>query len=442
MNLTHTNAQQEQRFWIFQDRFNGHNGNYLSFLSEVIKEMKNNQFKYKEPSRYYKIIDRTIKYLTVIYNLNLSSKKAIQENDQIKKIREIIKLVPLPNTCKVKLSTKVKRKDAEGNDYDVDLDSDFEIEKPKDALNWPKGWLESVGEREVSNYIKNMVDAAVNGPALDVICNMGMARDRTGFETIERLADVYGRNAALIVQIPWNFLWGNNSMVYDWNNYKHQIDGNEYTRIHPQNTPAVIHQAVKGLHKYDNSFRLLDHIRCSVGEFPTWDEFKEAVDKFMGDVHRSHFVTNVFSNHNGLSAMNTAGVLEADDENDEVIQVNYIANEFRGRYQNKNKKGYDKNKGNNGKNGQSNYTKQQQGNNPQVSDKPNPQKGKGKGKGKNKKPERMCLWCGEKTHYSNQCKTFGNGKWDGKQCNKCKGYGHPQDLCTTPSKKIKENTKK
>ena len=170
-----------------------------------------------------------------------------------------------------------------------------------------------------------MVDAAVSGPAMEVICSMGMARDRTGFETIERLADVYGRNAALIVQIPWSFVWGNNSMVYDWNNYKHQIDGNEYTRLHPQNTPAVIHQAVKGLHKYENSYRLLDHIRCSVGEFPKWDDFKTAVDKFLGDVHRSHFVTNVFTNHNGLQAMNTAGILVPDDKDDEVVQINYIA---------------------------------------------------------------------------------------------------------------------
>ena len=351
-------------------------------------------------------------------------------NIETERIREIIKFVPLPSTSVKKLTAKVKRKDENGDEYEIDPDSDFEIEKPEDPLNWPKGWMDTVGEREVSNYIKNMVDAAVAGPAMEVISSMGMARDRTGFETIERLADVYGRNASLIVQIPWSFHWGNNSMIYDWNNYKHQIDGNEYTRIHPQNVPAVIHQAVKGLHTYDNSFRLLDHIRCSVGEFPTWEEFKDAVNKFLGDPHRSHFVTNMYTNHNGLQAMNTAGIFASDDKDDDAIQINYIANEFRGKFQKK--KGNDKNKGQYGNN-ESKTANQ----NPQASDKSNPQNG-----GKKPKSERMCLWCGEKSHYSNQCKTFGNGKWDGKQCNRCKGWGHPQDLCTNPSRKTKDKNSK
>ena len=55
-----------------------------------------------------------------------------------------------------------------------------------------------------------------------------------------------------------------------------------------------------------------------------------------------------------------------------------------------------------------------------------------------KKGKKSCAWCGENSHQTDKCETFGNGKWDKKQCNRCKGYGHPQEMCVTPIKKNRQ----
>ena len=85
----------------------------------------------------------------------------------------------------------------------------------------------------------------------------------------------------------------------------------------------------------------------------------------------------------------------------------------------------------------------------------NKNKKKGKGKGKNndkkstennkpnsqqksqqtntaKQEPRKCYWCGMTNHRHFECRTRGNGKWEKKQCNRCKGYGHPPEVCSTP----------
>ena len=37
--LAHTNATQEQRYWVHTEKFNGYNGNFLSFINELAKEI-------------------------------------------------------------------------------------------------------------------------------------------------------------------------------------------------------------------------------------------------------------------------------------------------------------------------------------------------------------------------------------------------------------------
>ena len=155
----------------------------------------------------------------------------------VKQIREIIKHVPLPARTKEAEKQRkaiVKRKNSAGVEEQFEITSDFECEKPAEATAWPKGWCDTPQEREVSNYIKNVIDAAIIGPAKEVVMNMGMSRDRTGFETVERLAEVYGRNAAHIVMMPYNFVWGKNSLIEDWSNYKHKIENTKLRKNHQQ----------------------------------------------------------------------------------------------------------------------------------------------------------------------------------------------------------------
>ena len=60
-------------------------------------------------------------------------------------------------------------------------DSDMEISAPKGeaGLAYPKGWCKSTAEREVWEFLKNTIEGALQGAALEVVNAMGMPRDRT-----------------------------------------------------------------------------------------------------------------------------------------------------------------------------------------------------------------------------------------------------------------------
>ena len=420
MAVTHTSAIQEQRFWTQSEKFNGLNGNFLAYMSEVRKEMLHHLANKGEKTRQYKVIERACKYITLIYNYNIGSDTQLRECKAIIKLREVIKYVPLPKvqketTRKYTITrTRAATETTAESTYTEELTSDVEMDPPEEAKGWPKGWCDNTQEREVSEYIKNVIESSVTGAALEVVKNMGMPRDRTGFDTVERLAKVYGRDAGMINCLPANFVWGCGSLVSDWTSYKHQLDSTEYVRVHPTNEPMMVQCALQGFDQYNNSYRVLDHVRTNAGENPKWEKFKEVVDKFIGDTYRSQFCTAMYQNHNGLQAMTAAGVLEKIPDNpteyDEYM-INYVANQFQGK------------------------------------------KAKAKGKGFNKKPEskptkaqfdsqasnrtkQKCAWCNDKSHLTYQCKTYGNGKFKDKKCNRCGGIGHPQGACINPPKEI------
>ena len=154
--------------------------------------MINVERKHREGTREHKIIERSAKYIDLIYSLSLSSKKDIENCQQTQEFREIIRRCPLPvkKGNEHKTTIKVKRRNAAGVEYDADINSDYEKEIPKSIPGFPKGWFVDESEREVSDYIKFMVESALAGPALEAVSNIGLARDRNGFEVIEKLADV------------------------------------------------------------------------------------------------------------------------------------------------------------------------------------------------------------------------------------------------------------
>ena len=79
---------------------------------------------------------------------------------------------------------------------------------------------ENKDEREVGAYLLKMIEASIDGTALEVVVAMGNPKDRNGFLAIERLADVYGRKASHIAMMPQLFTWGTgNNLPHGWNNY-------------------------------------------------------------------------------------------------------------------------------------------------------------------------------------------------------------------------------
>ena len=406
---THTSVIQEQRWWSQTSKFSGLNGTFLGFINELKKELEHNLRKQKEKTRNWVICSRALKYVTIIHNFSLSTKKDLDENPNLKKMRQCIDHVPLP---KVAASQSVV---VPIDGIDVEISSDVELEPPAGttAIGFPKGWLKTESAREVSTYLKNVIESAVTGPALDTIKHMGMARDRNGFDTLERLAFTYGRDAGQVVNLPHNFVWGQGDLAVDWTNYKQMLDTCEYIQIHPTNESAMVSCALMGFEQYNNSYRILDNIRTRVGERPNWKQFKEAVDTFLGDIYRRQFETAMLKNTDNIQAMTASSVFAQT-----TPQINYVHSQFRGK--------------------QMKYNKEKKG------------KGKGRGNKQPKQPEQnkpteqqsdvnmksnKCAWCDMTNHASHECKSYGKGKWEGKQCNRCKGYGHPPSLCPSPGKK-------
>ena len=237
-----------------------------------------------------------------------------------------------------------------------------------------------------------------------------MSRDRNGFDTIARLAHTYGRDAGQVTNLPHNFVWGKGDLAVDWNNYKQMLDTCEYIAIHPQNESSMVTCALIGFEQYNNSYRILDNVRTQAGERPTWNDFKTAVDNFLGDIWRRQFETAMVKNVDNIQAMTASSVFAQT-----TPQINYVNSQFRGK-QMKSNKGKGKGRGNK----QPKQTEQYKPTEPSTDVKMKMNK---------------CAWCDMTNHASYECKTFGKGRWDGKQCNRCKGYNHPPSICPSPGKK-------
>ena len=419
--LSHTNATQEQRYWVHTEKFNGYNGNFLSFINELAKEIAFQMLSCKEGSRIWKVMERSTKYLQLLYNLQLATEDEINRNEQVRDLLTAFEIFQLPdpvdkNRDKTKRQARRNRYNAARNVeelIEVEVNSDIEEPHPAVRQHWPAGWLQNINLREVGDFLMKIVDSAIVGAAKEVVIGMGNPRDRNGFSTITRLAEVYGRNSAHIAMLPQVFEWGTKSLPEDWNDYKSQINTTQYLRLHPGNEKAVVMGAWTGFLKYNNFNRLHDHLRVTCGENADWEPFSKAVNKFIGDIHRVNFHKAILTNENGIATMSAAGVLQNSKH-----FVGNVTNSFKPKGAPYAKKGAGR-----GKNKDS-------GNDHEV--------GKNKGNNKDlgpkeKKGSKKCAWCGDTSHQYFRCPNVDTKKWANKVCTRCKGTGHPSETCSTPA---------
>lgn len=435
---THTSEIQEQRFWSQPLKFNGLNGNFIAFMGELRKELNYQATKQKEGSRQNAIIERCARYITVICNHKLASSEEIEKNKAVQQQRLIIKHCPLPAKRNKPINKiKVPVKNDNGIIVEVEIWSDMELEPASErGSGFPQGWLDTDSEREVSEYLKNIIESSLYGPALTVVTSMGLPRDRTGFSVIDRLANVYGRNSAMISMLPHSFDWtAYNDLEIAWQAYETLLDSNQYLELHPNQESIMGFIALQGFSNFDYSYRVIDHIRSKLGDNPSWSLFKEAMSQFLGDTQRNQFQQSFYRNDNGLQAMTAAGVLE------DCPQINAVRSQF----QNKNLrkgKGKENQKSQSSDNNNQNKNQNSGNNQNQNQNSGNNQKSKSKSKTAGKKSKytpgkTKCTWCASVEHRDSECKTKGNGKWDKKPCFGCGGVAHPIQLCPNPILKTK-----
>ena len=223
MSALHTNEVQGQMYWPHSERFNGVHGSFLVFTYGLIKQISWTKENSREGTRSWKIQERSIKYLTLIYIYNIASKKEIVQCERVNRYRQAIRQIPLANTSssKVEAQEVVVKYDSMCNEVTETSDPASDIEEPIDEEkpgSWPKGWLPKKDEREVGKYFLKVVEASICDMALNVVIAMGNPKDRNGFMAIERLADVHGRNTAHIAMMPQLFTWGEGkNLLPVWN---------------------------------------------------------------------------------------------------------------------------------------------------------------------------------------------------------------------------------
>merc|ERR1711989_52180 len=231
--------------------------------------------------------------------------------------RWMIRTHPLPehqDKKKKKYIPEIEKVNIDGKLYDVPTSFNFGTTYCGD--------LKTLNEQEVSHYLKLVIDAGCANEAHGVIETMGQYSQRTGFATIERLADVYGRRSGNIATLPTEFPWAQKNLHLDWSEYKLQIITHNYLELHAGCEQLVVACAKRGFDKYQDSHRLLDYIRTTLGDEPSWSKLVETVDRFLGDSHRQIFERNVLYNNVGTSKTNA--VLSSED----IYHVNKVGFEF------------------------------------------------------------------------------------------------------------------
>ena len=404
--LSHSNVAQSSRYWSLGEKYTGHNGHFLTYLNELIKEVEYQMNNKKEYSRAHEIRKRAYTYLCLIQKNKLSAGEAIRDNHDMCVVRTMIKDIPLMKDDSENYTITV-------NGEQLVVSSSFNF-----GTNLA-GDLTTECENEVSHYLKLVIDAGCADQAAEVIQSMGPYNNRTGFATIERLADVFGRDAGHLTLLPTNFEWGTRNLFLDWSAYKLMIQTHDYINLHPGCETLVVQSAKVGFEKYIDAIRVLDHVRVQLGQNPSWSDFIISVDKFLGDTYRADFEKAVINKEIPTRALNTFSITD-DPENIQVEQINKVG---QGKFLPKDKTP-DDNKGKvESKKSKNDFGK------PLFA-----QPKKEEQKGQNKKG---CAWCQSKDHYTNLCTNYGGGRWSKKKCNRCSGFGHPQDVCPNPPKNKK-----
>ena len=160
MTSIHSNRTQEQRYWVHSEKFDGLNGNFLAFVYELSKEIGWYKEKSKEGTRVWKIQDRALKYLQLIYNYGLASASESEDSPRVIKYREAIRFIPLPkSTDAVDIQRRTEKRwtmNEAGVASQIEIVHDSDIEEPEANTRpgtCPKGWIANKDEREVGQYL-------------------------------------------------------------------------------------------------------------------------------------------------------------------------------------------------------------------------------------------------------------------------------------------------
>ena len=84
---------QQARYWQHEEKFTGMNGTWLGYVNELIKEVKYQIDQTKEGTRLYKVKERAMKLLQLIYNLRIQTREDSNHKKMITYVYNIKKIL-------------------------------------------------------------------------------------------------------------------------------------------------------------------------------------------------------------------------------------------------------------------------------------------------------------------------------------------------------------
>ena len=419
---------QKKRHWKHQDTYTGYNCQWIEYCRTLEQEATSQMHACKEGTSQWKTLQRTAKYFGIIYTMNLNSGKEIEECAQMIAFLEGVEHHPLPSAIREE-PVVINRitVDEDGTELLEEVEVSSDVEDVETGSNW----IANHSLRELAMQLEAIMESSTSEAALQSILEIGHPRERNGFIVAKRLADVFGRGKMHHAMFPVFFDWGKNgnSLAQDWALYKAMVDSG-YTEKNEGHEQIVIGCALKGFRSFHHHTRLTDHIRTRTPKdtLPKdeWKVFRDLVDNFFGDVHKQAFQDSVFDkNINMAEMMACAGITDMESINQ--VSKNSFGSKFTPINADKNK-------------GKGDVKFKFAASNPQDADGKNQKKSSKRnkiGKGKGVEPERLknqkCGWC-KQDHSTQSCKNTEKQKqWLKVPCKRCKGAGHPIELCPNPA---------
>ena len=86
---------QMARYWQHSEKFTGLNGTWLGYVNELIKEIKYQLENTKEGTMIYKVRERAMKLLQLIYNLRIQDREQFANNRRLEQYVDTLKRKPL-----------------------------------------------------------------------------------------------------------------------------------------------------------------------------------------------------------------------------------------------------------------------------------------------------------------------------------------------------------
>ena len=148
---------QMARYWQHSEKFTGLNGTWLGYVNELIKEIKFQLENTKEGTMIYKVRERAMKLLQLIYNLRIQDRDQFAKNKRLEQYVEILKRKPL-----IKKRPNIPSRDSVSSN---ELNTDIEAEKDDEP---GEHWIHEKPFRMVAEYLQNIIESSTEGPAQDV----------------------------------------------------------------------------------------------------------------------------------------------------------------------------------------------------------------------------------------------------------------------------------